>query len=61
MKNAKDIDEIPRRIETRDKKVIPKISFDYSNIQKHWKENINDVENKFRTSERNLEKSNCFY
>ncbi len=47
MKDAKDIDEIPRITETRDKKAIPKISFDYSNIQKHWEENIDDIENKF--------------
>ncbi len=47
MKDAKDIDEIPRITETREKKAIPKISFDYSNIQKHWEENIDDIENKF--------------
>lgn len=57
MKDAKDIDEIPRITETRDKKVITKISFDYSNIQKHWKENINDVENKFSIA-KSLEKTN---
>lgn len=52
-----DVDEIPRKVETRDKKNSSKISFEYSNIKNHLTDNISDVKNKFVIA-KSLEKEN---
>lgn len=54
-----DTDEIPRKIEIRDKKDTSKISFEYSNIRKHLTDNISDVKNKFVIAN-SLEKENLY-
>lgn len=54
-----DTDEIPRKIEIRDKKDTSKISFEYSNIRNHLTDNISDVKNKFVIAN-SLEKENLY-
>ena len=51
MSAKRTIDEIPRLYDIRDKNKLPKIPADYTQISKHFYDNINDVKSKFKIAE----------